>query len=62
MDALSHLPAGINAKFDGVEQEADVSMVCTIGVISQQLKRIYPGLLAKESSKDPGHFYSYELC
>ena len=52
-EALSFLSADDNTKFDEEEQEADVSAVCTIRVISQQLNHTDPGLLAKESSKDP---------
>ena len=50
---------------DGKEQEADMSTVCIIQVISQHLNAMDPGLLAKESSKDPvtstaGGLFYYE--
>ena len=52
-DALSRLPAGEDLDFDGEEEEEDISMVCTIKTISQQLNPTDPGLIAKESRKDP---------
>ena len=47
---------GNDAKFDGEEQVADATTVCTIHTvqaISQQLQPMDRGLLAKETSKDP---------
>ena len=52
-DALSRLPAGPDALFDEGEEEADVDTVCTIRTISLQLKPLDPGVLVRESSKDP---------
>lgn len=52
-DALSRLPTGEDTEFDGEEQEADVSTVCTIKFISRQLNPMDTGVLAKESQKDP---------
>ncbi|KAL5503296.1 hypothetical protein EMCRGX_G010223 [Ephydatia muelleri] len=52
-DVLSRLPVGPDITFDGEESEADVDMVCTIRVISLQLNPTDPGVLAKESAKDP---------
>lgn len=52
-DALSRLPAGPDAKFDGEEHGADIDTVCTIKTISLQLNPIDPGALARESKKDP---------
>ena len=36
-DALSRLPAGLDEKFDREERGADVSTVCALEVINQQL-------------------------
>ena len=44
---------GTDAKFDREEQEANSSMVCTVQVIRRELNLMDPGLLVKESSKDP---------
>ena len=52
-DALSRLPAGLNNKFDKEERGAEVSTVCAVQVINQQLNPTQPWLLAKESRKDP---------
>ena len=52
-DVLSRLPAGPDITFDGEESEADVDTVCTMRVISLQLNPTDPGVLAKESAKDP---------
>ena len=52
-DVLSRLPAGPDIMFDGEESEADVDTVCTIRVVSLQLNPTDPGVLAKESAKDP---------
>ena len=52
-DALSRLPVGSDNKFDREERGADVSTVCAVEIINQQLNPTTPGLLAKESRKDP---------
>ena len=52
-DALSRLPSGPDNDFDGEEKEADVDMVCAIKTIDSQLNPTDPGVLAKESSRDP---------
>ena len=52
-DALSCLPPGPDTKFDSEEEDADVDTVCTIKSISLQLNPTDPGVLAKESAKDP---------
>eukprot|EP00731_Ephydatia_muelleri_P034216 Em0051g8a len=51
-DALSRLPVGPDANFDGEESEADVDTVCSIKTISLQLNPTDPGTMAKESAKD----------
>ena len=45
-DALSRLPVGPDANFDGEEGDADVDTVCTIKTVSLQLKPTDPGTLA----------------
>ena len=50
-DALSRLPACEDGEFDSTEEDADVSTVCVINTISQQMSD--SRLLSKESSKDP---------
>ena len=52
-DALSRLPAEEDHAFDEEEGDADVDTVCTIHTISRQLCPTDPGIVAKESSKDP---------
>ena len=52
-DALSRLPVGPDAQFDEEEEMADVDTVCTIKTIGLQLNPMDPGILAKESGKDP---------
>ena len=52
-DALSRLPVGPDANFDGEESDADVDTVCTIKTVSLQLNPTDPGTVAKESAKDP---------
>ena len=52
-DALSRLPFGPDPSFDGEEGDADVDTVCAIRTISLQLNPTDPGVLAKESAKDP---------
>ena len=51
-DALSRLPAGPDANFDGEEGDADVHTVCTNKAVSLQLNPTDPGTLVKESAKD----------
>jgi len=52
-DALSRLPVGPNFKFDEEEDGDDMDTICTIRLISQQLKPTDPGVLLKETLKDP---------
>ena len=52
-DALSRLPAGPDTAFDNKEDGDDTHSVCTINSISRQLNPTDPGIIAKESSKDP---------
>ena len=52
-DALSRLPSGPDNDFDGEEKEADVDIVCAIKTIDSQLNPTDPGVLSKESSRDP---------
>ena len=52
-DALSRLPVGPDANFDGEEGDADMDTVCTIKPVSLQLNPTDPGTVAKESAKDP---------
>ena len=52
-DALSRLPVGPDSQFDEEEDMADVDTVCTIKIIGSQLNPMDPGILAKESGKDP---------
>lgn len=52
-DALSRLPAGEDLLFDREEEADDVNTVCVIKLVSRQLNPADPGLIAKESSKDP---------
>eukprot|EP00731_Ephydatia_muelleri_P001282 Em0001g1282a len=52
-DALSRLPSGPDNDFDGEEKEADVDIVCAIKTIDSQLNPTNPGVLSKESSRDP---------
>uniref|UniRef100_A0A5S6QRA0 RNA-directed DNA polymerase n=1 Tax=Trichuris muris TaxID=70415 RepID=A0A5S6QRA0_TRIMR len=54
-DALSHLPAGEDRKFDEEEKEADVDAVCSlraVKMINPQMNPTDPGLMAKESKKE----------
>ena len=51
-NALSYLPAGPDANFDGEEGDADMYAVCTIKTASLQLNPTDPGTLANESAKD----------
>ena len=52
-DALSRLTSGPDNDFDGEEKEADVDIVCAIKTIDSQLNPTDPGVLSKESSRDP---------
>eukprot|EP00731_Ephydatia_muelleri_P005173 Em0002g1349a len=52
-NALSRLPFGPDPSFDGEEGDADMDTVCAIRTISLQLNPMDPGVLAKESAKDP---------
>ncbi|KAL5517830.1 hypothetical protein EMCRGX_G003454 [Ephydatia muelleri] len=52
-DALSRLPLGPDPNFDREEGDADVDTVCAIRTISLQLNPTDPGVLPKESAKDP---------
>lgn len=52
-DALSRLPCGTDTNFDGEEEQADTSMVCSIKQISLQLDPLNPKLITKETGKDP---------
>ena len=49
-----HTTTSANAsQFDEEEDMADVDTVCTIKIIGSQLNPMDPGILAKESGKDP---------
>jgi len=52
-DALSRLPVGPDASFDGEECDADIDTICMINTIGMQIKPIDSAVLAKETSKDP---------
>ena len=52
-NALSHLPAGSDHKFDGEDVGKDVVNICTVRMISCQIMQDDPELLVKETSKDP---------
>ena len=52
-DALSHLPVGEDKEFDGEESAADADMICTVHTIGAQISPTDPGVMAKESAKDP---------
>ncbi|KFD66942.1 hypothetical protein M514_20808 [Trichuris suis] len=55
-DALSRLPAGEDPQFDEEENDAEVDTVCSlraVTTISLQMNPADPGLIAKESKKDP---------
>ena len=51
-DALSRLPVGPDAQFDGRESDADADCICTIKTVSKQLNAADPGVLSKETVKD----------
>ena len=51
-DALSRLPVGPDAQFDGRESDADADCICTIKTVSKQLNAADPGVLSKETDKD----------
>ena len=52
-DVLSRLPSGKDPLFDTKEDEDDTDTVCIIRLISDQLNPLRPGVLAKETTKDP---------
>ena len=52
-DALSRLPSGDDIDFDREESGEDLDMVCTIRVLSLQMKPTDANILRQESSKDP---------
>ena len=52
-DALSRLPVGEDVQFDKEQEAADISTVCTIKSLSQQLNPTDTGILVRESRKDP---------
>ena len=52
-DSLSRLPSGPDSDFDAEEDQDDVDTVCTIHSINQQLSPTDPGVLVKESARDP---------
>ena len=51
-DALSRLPSGPDTAFDEREGDADMDSVCTVRIISTQIRSTDPGVVARESSKD----------
>ena len=52
-DALSRLPVGEDVQFDKEQEAADISTVCTIKSLGQQLNPTDTGILVRESRKDP---------
>lgn len=52
-DSLSPNPLGADSLFDVEESNADVDTVCTVKIIGQQLSPTDPGIVKKETSKDP---------
>lgn len=52
-DALSRLPSGPDPEFDKREGGEDMDSVFTILAISRQIRPTDPGVVAKESEKDP---------
>ena len=52
-DALSRLPSGPDHTFDAKEGDEDMDSVFTIKTISRQIQPTDPGVVAKESAKDP---------
>ena len=52
-DALSRLPVGEDVQFDKEQEAADISTVCTIQTLGQQLNPTDAGILVRESRKDP---------
>jgi hypothetical protein len=52
-DVLSRLPSGEDSNFDGKETGEDSDMICTIRVLSLQVKPNDPSSLASETAKDP---------
>ena len=51
-DALSRLPSGPDTAFDEREGDADMDSVCTVRIISTQIRSTDPGVVARGSSKD----------
>ncbi|KAK3756424.1 hypothetical protein RRG08_029095 [Elysia crispata] len=51
-DALSRLPSGPDTAFDEREGDADMDSVCTVKIISNQIRSTDTGVVARESSKD----------
>ena len=52
-DALSRLPTGKDAHFDGEESQEDREMVCTIEEVSNRVKPADKSSLQRESAQDP---------
>ena len=52
-DALSRNPVGPDAVFDTAESSADSDTVCSVKMISRQLSPTDPGVVRKETAKDP---------
>ena len=52
VDALSRLPSRPDTAFDEREGDADIDSVCTVRIISNQIRSTDPGVVARESSKD----------
>lgn len=52
-DALSRMPLGPDSEFDVEEENEDSATVCHINFVDCQLNPCTPGVLAKESRKDP---------
>ena len=48
-DALSRLPVGPGANFDGEEGDVDMDTVCTIKTVSLQLNPTDPGTVANDN-------------
>ena len=52
-DSLSRNPIGADTLFDMEESSPDVDTVCTVKMIGRQLSPTDPGVVRKETSKDP---------
>ena len=52
-DALSRLPLDADTSFDKEEEEEEVNIVCSVKLVSEQLNPAEPGLISKESKRDP---------